>query len=348
MPSRRHIPAYVHHKPTGQARVRIDGQDYYLDRHGSAESWVKYDELIAELVIAKEPVKTTTLTAVLSAWWSECKRRYTKGKGRYGGAVNWRPVIRLLRESHGREPAEQLGPATLRRLIEAEAEKRDWSLRYSRDTLSRVKLIYKWAKNEELISSAAYERIRDCEIREGRKRKPIPPVSDKLVEKTIPLLTDKLADMVRLQRLAGMRPAEVVRMRVGEIDRSGDIWTYTPGSHKTEHHGKSRTIYLGPKAQAILAKWLLKARGEYVFPVRRVRPYSSDSYRRAIQRKCEQHGIEKWAPNQLRKAAATEIRSKLDVEHAASVLGHSSSVVTAQHYAEACRERAIEAARKLG
>ena len=34
----RRIPGYVHHKPTGQARVRINGKDYYLGKFGSPES----------------------------------------------------------------------------------------------------------------------------------------------------------------------------------------------------------------------------------------------------------------------------------------------------------------------
>jgi integrase len=85
-----------------------------------------------------------------------------------------------------------------------------------------------------------------------------------------------------------------------------------------------------------------------VFPSLGEKCYTSDSYRRAIQRVCERRGIDSWSPNQLRKRAATAIREEFDVEHAASVLGHSSSVVTAQHYAEACRERAMKAARKLG
>lgn len=41
------IPAYLLHKPTGQARVRINGKDFYLGPYGSDESRRKYGELIA-------------------------------------------------------------------------------------------------------------------------------------------------------------------------------------------------------------------------------------------------------------------------------------------------------------
>ncbi|HIF30926.1 MAG: hypothetical protein ABGX22_19950 [Pirellulaceae bacterium] len=111
MAKKRRIPAYVHHKASGQARVRIHNKDHYLGPYGSPESKLKYDDLISSLVIDGEPTKTTKLSTLLAAWWAECKRRYGKhGKGRYGNAVCWRPVIRLLRENHGKEPAESLGP----------------------------------------------------------------------------------------------------------------------------------------------------------------------------------------------------------------------------------------------
>ena len=46
MPKRK--PAYTLYKPTGQARVRIDGKDHDLGRFRSPESRNRYDELIVE------------------------------------------------------------------------------------------------------------------------------------------------------------------------------------------------------------------------------------------------------------------------------------------------------------
>ena len=45
--AKRRRPAYLLHKATGQARVRIDGKDCYLGVYGSPESRERYDELIA-------------------------------------------------------------------------------------------------------------------------------------------------------------------------------------------------------------------------------------------------------------------------------------------------------------
>jgi integrase len=62
--------------------------------------------------------------------------------------------------------------------------------------------------------------------------------------------------MAELQRLTGMRPGEVCQLRLGEVDRTGDVWVYRPTHHKTTHHGKTRTIHLGPRAQALIATFL--------------------------------------------------------------------------------------------
>ena len=48
MPRISPVPPYSLHRHTGQARVRIDGRDYYLGIHGSPESRQKYAQLIAE------------------------------------------------------------------------------------------------------------------------------------------------------------------------------------------------------------------------------------------------------------------------------------------------------------
>ena len=111
----------------------------------------------------------------------------------------------------------------MRRTIESAAERNGWTRRYARDVLAKVKAIYKWAKNEELVSSAAYEQIRDVTIREGREKPPIAPVADEIVEATLPHLTPLVADMVRFQRLTGCRPGELVKMRHEDIDRTGSL-----------------------------------------------------------------------------------------------------------------------------
>jgi integrase len=130
--------------------------------------------------------------------------------------------------------------------------------------------------------------------------------------------------MIELQLLSGMRPGEVCIMRAKDLETSGDVWIYRPEKHKEENRGHAREIYLGPKAQAVVKKFLKPSTEAYLFSpadaedarhaerrssrktplypshVRRqkkkrkrnpARPpgdrYDVDSYRRAIARACK-------------------------------------------------------------
>jgi integrase len=53
-----------------------------------------------------------------------------------------------------------------------------------------------------------------------------------------------------------MRSGETVMMRGCDLDMSGKVWIYRPQWHKTEHHGHTREIRIGPKAQEIVRPFL--------------------------------------------------------------------------------------------
>ena len=43
-----YVPKYRLHRPSGEAHVTIDGQDFYLGPYKSKASYVEYDRLINE------------------------------------------------------------------------------------------------------------------------------------------------------------------------------------------------------------------------------------------------------------------------------------------------------------
>ena len=95
----RKIPAYTLHTPSGQARVRINGKDHYLGPHKSEASRKKYDRLIAKYLADDDrPTEPwVTISQIMVMFWRHAKVRYGKsGKGKYGTAINWRPIIRLV------------------------------------------------------------------------------------------------------------------------------------------------------------------------------------------------------------------------------------------------------------
>ena len=102
---------------------------------------------------------------------------------------------------------------------------------------------------QSLKAVAALRKGRTNEVLESRKIKPVPEEHIPPVLKELP---PQVAAMVQVQRLAGMRPDEVTILRPGDIDRSGEVWSYRPFTHKTEHHEIDKVILLGPKAQEIL------------------------------------------------------------------------------------------------
>lgn len=67
-------------------------------------------------------------------------------------------------------------------------------------------------------------------------------------------------------------------MRPMDIERDGDVWVYRPESHKTEHHGRERVIFIGPQAQAVLLRYLARDATTFCF-----RPVDSEAKRRALQ-----------------------------------------------------------------
>jgi integrase len=117
-------------------------------------------------------------------------------------------------------------------------------------------------------------------IRQGRTdaREPtaVKPVAEEHVYATLPHVSPQVAAMIQLQLLTGMRPGEVLIMRGCDLDTSGELWTYTPASHKTEHHGRERIIHLGPRSQEILQPFLKHDLNAYLFS-----PHEAEQTRRA-------------------------------------------------------------------
>ncbi len=126
--------------------------------------------------------------------------------------------------------------------------------------MRRLTRIFKWAVSEELVPAPVYQALVTepglkkgrCDLREPQ---PILPVDRTIVNQTLEHLPKIIADMVRLQLTTGMRPSEVCTMRPMDIDRTGEVWEYRPATHKTEHHSRTRVVYLGPSAQALIAPY---------------------------------------------------------------------------------------------
>jgi integrase len=127
--------------------------------------------------------------------------------------------------------------------------------------VGRIVRMFKWAVSEELVPETVYRAlaaVRGLEKgrTEARESEPVGPVPDAFVEAVLPHVLPAVQAMIQLQRLTGMRPGEVCRMRACELDMTGEVWLYRPRRHKTEYKGKGRVIALGPKAQEVIRPYL--------------------------------------------------------------------------------------------
>lgn len=280
------FPKYRHHKATGQAVVNLNGHDIYLGLYKSQASRLEYDRVITQWMAAGRrhvPIQAQSELSILAlclAYLEFAEGYYVKNGKPTSQLINVKLAIRYLREHYGRTLAVDFGPLALQTMQRILAEKR-----LTRKTVNSLVGIYKamfrWANNQEMLPPHVYQALQPVPgLKMGRslarESQPVRPVDPQIVEQTLPYLPTVVADMVRFQLLTAVRPQEVYNLRPCDIDRTETIWRYTPEHHKTEHHGKSRTIHIGPQAQAVLAAYLERDPEECCF-----QPRESETQRNA-------------------------------------------------------------------
>jgi integrase len=273
MPKLNHrLPCYRKHKPSGQAVVTIDGKDHYLGLHGTKTSLEEYDRLVGEWQANGRCLNQTesiTVTELCAAYLRFAKVYYRKD-GRITQAWHIKTTLRYVKRLYGRTLARDFGPLAFKAVRLAMISDGRFCRNYINALGGWIKRIFKWATENELVPPSVCHGLQAvsglkkgrCEARESE---PVRPVPEAFVDAVIPHVSEQVAVMIRLQQLTGMRPGEVVMMRSRDLNTGGEIWSYRPESHKTEHHGHERIIYIGPQAQAVLRPWLKADLQSYLF-----------------------------------------------------------------------------------
>lgn len=187
------------------------------------------------------------------------------------GSELWaiRVALRFVRTLYADQPADQFGPLALKVVREKMVD-----AGFARSTVNTsvglIRRAFRWAASEQLIPAAVSQALATVDgLRAGKTKardpEPIRPVEDARVEATLPNVSPVVAAMIRLQRLTGMRPGAVCLVRPCDVDRTGDVWHYRPATHKTQHRGRERVVFLGPQAQEILRPFLLREATAYCF-----------------------------------------------------------------------------------
>jgi integrase len=166
----------------------------------------------------------------------------------------------LLVQHYGHESVNNFAPLSLAFLQDQWVERG-----LARPTVNRyvcmVKQAFKRGVKYGWVDAPVFYGLQAVDsLKAGRTKAPenedVKPVEDVIVDRTLPFLSPIVADMVRVQRLCGMRPQDVRHIRACDIDRTGEVWIYRPFTHKTEHHKKKLIKMIGPRAQAILTPYL--------------------------------------------------------------------------------------------
>ncbi len=365
-------PKYRLHRPSGQAVVTLNGRDFYLGPWRSTASRAEYDRLIGEWLAngRRLPIASCDLTIVelVSRYWDVARTYYVKHGRPTAEQAGIRVALRCLREGYSDTLACDFGPRSLV-AIQVRLVAAGHCRKYVNESVARIKRCFKWAVRSELVPVTVYQALLTVSgLAEGKTsaidHPPIGPVPREVFEATLPHMPRCLADLLRLQLHCAMRPGEVCALRPADLDISGDIWIYVPREHKMEHTGRQRRILIGPRGQNVLRPYLLRAPEEHCFLTPRAhRPYTTNSLHHALHRACDKafpapDGLgehersiwrdeHRWHPNQLRHAAATEIRQKFGLEGAQVALGHASADVS-QIYAERDLGLAARIMREVG
>lgn len=371
-------------KHLGFACVYLDGKRIMLGAKADTKTaQILYDRVIAEWLsnnreLPQPEESVTTVNTVLLRFIRHAKTYYVKN-GKQTNEVNqFKSVIKIVARLYGETEASQFSPTKLEACREHMIRSENWSRKHINKQVGRVVRMFKWAASKEYVDANVYENL--CALaglKKGRSEakdyEEVRSVDTDILELTIDELDGTIVgDMVRAHRLIGCRPTDLCLMRPCDIDRSGEVWIYTPQEHKTEHQGKERIIFVGPNAQAILEPYLDRDEDNYCFDPREApgarlnskERYTKDSYGRAVRRACERifkapkeweqlpkesrrdwlsriddpkHAEwvvrHRWSPNRLRHLRGTEVRKSYGIEGAQVTLGHSQADVT-QVYAE--------------
>jgi integrase len=229
---------------------------------------VEYDRLIAEYLVAGRNAMLVNRSGrvlmgqLLAAFLAHAEEHYTKNDKPTSEVNAYEQVIRSIRKLYRSVPVDSFGPLSLKAVrqtwIDAGIVRTKVNQRQQ-----RVVRIFKWGVAEELVRPETWQALRSVEgLKKGRttapESPPIMPVSIDTIQATIPHLSPVVADMIRMQLLTGMRPGEVCKLRPCDIDRSNEVWEYRPESHKTEHHGRDRVVFIGPQAKSVLSPYLFR------------------------------------------------------------------------------------------
>lgn len=267
-------PSYRLHRASGQGCTKIQGKTYYFGPFSSPASKKKFKQLLAEYLLSDNPSlfgvnpSEMTLAEAINVYLDYAEEYYAASTEAENLSLAAKPICELF----PRKLTKEFGPLQYKQV-------RNWwiqrgvSRHYVNKQCKRLLRIVKWLCAEGMMPIENYQLLKCVDPlkkgrTEARETAPIAPVEDSIVDATIPFMSSTVAAMVRFQRLTGCRPGEVAKLKPEMVDRTNPVWEIRLDKHKTAYKGKSRTIYVGPLAQAVLLPFLDRKPDSFCFQPR--------------------------------------------------------------------------------
>ena len=159
------IPAYSRQRGRSRDRafVRLNGQRFYLGRYGSPESKEEYRRLIAEWEANGRRILATsadlTVVELIAHFWQHAQTYYRKLDGTPTSEIgSYRLALRPLKELYGRTPANAFSPRSLK-VVREHLIERNWARSSINQMVRRIKHVFKWATENELVSPEVYHAL---------------------------------------------------------------------------------------------------------------------------------------------------------------------------------------------
>ena len=247
-------------------------------------------DILAKAIFQSNPGSVnrndTTIGSLVSRYLEYAKQYYRRPDGRptQEVAVIHYALKRLVDFSAAME-AEDFGPLKLKEFREELIEQSKLCRTEINRTVIIVRRLFKWATGEELIPASTLHALQAVDgLKRGRTKaretEPVSPVAEGYVYTVLPYASKVVADMIEVQLLTGMRSGELTTIRTCDIETSGRIWHYRVADeyNKTSHHGHTRVVALGPRAQKIIQPYMKRELTAYLFS-----PKEAEVNRRAKQ-----------------------------------------------------------------
>ncbi len=143
-----------------RAYVVLDSRKFYLGRYGTKQTKASYHRVLAEYeanggTLPNCDPQTITVKEVIAAYWKYAERLYRDSGELDAIRRACKPLVKL----YGDTPASEFGPKALRTMRDQWVRKDTWSRKTINTQVTKLKRIFKWATENELVPAHVHHGL---------------------------------------------------------------------------------------------------------------------------------------------------------------------------------------------